>query len=222
MANISLQCQDGFTLSAYEAQPQGDCRGAVVVIQEVFGINSHIRSVTDGYAADGYYAIAPAIFDRIEPGVELGYEGADMERGIDLAFNKLQMPQTLADLQVAIDHAAGFGKVGVVGYCFGGLLTWLSACNLNGVSAASSYYGGGVPDQADMKSQCPTILHFGEQDAHIPIDSVKQFMAKQPDLPIYIYAADHGFNCDHRASFHAESAALARQRTLELFAEQLN
>lgn len=208
-------------MGAYEARPQGDCKGAVVVIQEVFGVNSHIRSVADGYAADGYYALAPAIFDRVEAGVELGYEQPDMERGVDLAFNKLQMPQTLADIQSAIDQAADYGKVGIVGYCFGGLLTWLSACQLKNLDAASSYYGGGVPDQAEMTPRCPVILHFGEQDDYIPMDSVRQFIARHPDLKVYTYAADHGFNCDQRASFNGEVAKLARQRTLALFEQHL-
>ena len=221
MGSIVLKCADGFDLSAYEARPQGECHGAVVVIQEVFGVNSHVRSVADGYAAAGYYAIAPAIFDRVEKGVELGYEAADMERGIDLAFSKLQMPQTLADIQSAIDHAAGYGKVGVVGYCFGGLLTWLSACQLNNVCAASSYYGGGVPDQAALSPKCPIILHFGEKDSFIPMDSVREFVARHPELTVYTYDADHGFNCDQRASFDAAAADIARQRTLEFFARHL-
>ncbi len=221
MGQISLQSADGFQFSAYEATPPGERRGAVVVLQEVFGVNAHIRSVADGYAADGYYAIAPALFDRIQPGIELGYEEADIQRGVDLAFGQLTMEQTLADIQAAIDHAAGFGKVGVVGYCWGGLLTWLAACRLNNVSAASSYYGGGVPDQADMTPSCPVILHFGEQDDYIPMDSVRQFIARHPDLPVYLYDADHGFNCDQRASFDADIANQARQRTLALFATHL-
>ncbi len=222
MGNTSLQCGDGFAMSAYEAQPQGDCRGAIVVIQEVFGVNSHIRSVVDGYAADGYYAIAPAIFDRIERGIELGYEQDDMQKGIDLAFNQLDMGQTLQDLQVAINHAKGRGKVGVVGYCFGGLLTWLTACNLENVSAASAYYGGGVPDQADLQPKCPIILHFGEKDSFIPMDSVNAFIAKHPDLAVHVYPADHGFNCDQRGSYDAAAAALAKERTLALFATELS
>lgn len=222
MASITLQSADGFEFSAYEAKPQGDCKGAIVVIQEVFGVNSHIRSVADGYAADGYYAVAPAIFDRVETDVELGYEGEDMQRGIDLAFSQLQMPQTLADVQSAINHATSYGKVGVVGYCFGGLLTWLSACNLENVTAASSYYGGGVPSQADMQPNCPIILHFGELDAHIPMDTVNAFMAKHSDLPVYVYNADHGFNCEQRGSYDAASAKLAKERTLALFGKYLS
>ncbi len=221
MGQITLTSSDGFRFSAYEARPAGDPRGAVVVIQEVFGVNSHIRSVVDGYAAEGYYAVAPAIFDRVESGIELGYEQADMERGIDLAFNQLDMQNTLADIQAGIDHARSHGRVGVVGYCFGGLLTWLSACQLERIDAASAYYGGGVPDQRALNPKCPVILHFGEHDAHIPLDTVKQFMEAHPDLPVYLYDADHGFNCDQRGSYDAAAAGLARQRTLDLFAEHV-
>jgi len=221
VAHIKLKSADGFEFDAWEAKPQGDCRGAVVVIQEVFGVNSHIRSVADGYAADGFYTVAPAIFDRVEPGIELGYEGADLERGIDLAFGKLEMAQTLADVQAAIDHAAQYGKVGIVGYCFGGLLTWLAACQLQNLAAASSYYGGGVPDQANLDPQCPIILHFGERDAHIPMDSVNRFIDRHPKLAVFTYDADHGFNCDQRASYDARAAAQARERTLEFFVRNL-
>ena len=221
MGEISLQSADGFSFSAYEAKPRGESRGAVVVIQEVFGVNSHIRSVADGYAAEGFYTVAPALFDRVESGVELGYGEADIQRGADLAFNRLQMEQTLADIQAAIDHAAGAGRVGMVGYCFGGLLTWLSACRLGNLAAASSYYGGGVPDQRAMTPRCPIILHFGEQDDYIPMESVRQFMARHPGLQVYTYDADHGFNCEQRASYDPAAADLARQRTLELFSRHL-
>ncbi|MEL0137165.1 MAG: dienelactone hydrolase family protein [Halieaceae bacterium] len=221
MPATTITCADGFELGAYEASPSGAAKGAVVVIQEIFGVNSHIRSVVDGYAEDGFYAIAPAIFDRLERGVELGYTEDDMTAGIELAFQKLDMSQTLADLQTSIHRAAQHGKVGVVGYCFGGLLTWLSSCNLEGVAAASAYYGGGIPDQAELNPGCPLILHFGEQDAHIPMDSVATLQSKQPNLPVHIYAADHGFNCDQRGSYDADAAALAKARTLELFNEQL-
>jgi len=221
MGTIHLTGHDGFQLSGYEARPPAACRGAVVVVQEVFGVNSHIRAVADGYAAEGYYAIAPALFDRVESGVELGYEQADVARGVELAFQQLQMPQTLADLGTAIEHAASYGKVGMVGYCFGGLLTWLSACQSGKLAAASSYYGGGVPGMSAMRPQCPVILHFGERDAHIPMVSVRQFMVEHPDLAVYIYDADHGFNCEQRASFDAPAASLAKQRTLEFFAQHL-
>ena len=188
-----------------------------MVIQEIFGVNQHIREVTDGYASAGYYAIAPKIFDRIERDIELGYEEADMGKGIDLAFQQLDQAQALQDLQSAINVAAAHGKVGVVGYCFGGLLTWLSACLLDNVAAASSYYGGGVAGQVDKTPRCPIIMHFGELDAHIPMSDVDKVRDAHPEVPVHVYAADHGFNCDHRASYDAPSAELARQRTLEHF-----
>ncbi len=219
--NTTIQSGDGFDLGVYIAEPEGAPRGSVVVIQEIFGVNQHIREVTDGYASDGYYAIAPKIFDRIERDIELGYEEADMGQGIELAFQKLDHAAALGDIQATISHAANQGKVGVVGYCFGGLLTWLSACQLDGVSAASSYYGGGVAGQKDLAPNCPVIMHFGELDAHIPMSDVDAVKAAQPDVPVYVYAADHGFNCDHRASFDADAAVLARSRTLEHFAEHV-
>ena len=218
---IELRAADGFALGAWESTPTGAPKGGVVVIQEIFGVNGHIRDVVDGYAAAGYAAVAPQIFDRVEPNVELGYQEADMGRGIELAFQKLQMPNTLADVQAAIDHASAHGSVGVVGYCFGGLLTWLAACELTGVAAASSYYGGGVAGEAQRSRQCPVIMHFGELDAHIPLSDVDKVKAAQPDVPVYVYPADHGFNCDHRGSFDAPSADLARQRTLAFFGEHL-
>ncbi|MCR9261372.1 MAG: dienelactone hydrolase family protein [Pseudomonadaceae bacterium] len=220
-SDITLTTPDNFALGAYVAEPTASPKGAVVVIQEIFGVNSHIREVTDGYAAAGYWAIAPKIFDRIEADIELGYSEADMGTGIELAFQKLDMQQTLADLQVAVTEAGKHGKVGVVGYCFGGLLTWLSSCHLDGVAAASSYYGGGVAGQLDNTPKCPVIFHFGELDAHIPMTDVEKVKAAQPDSPVYVYAADHGFNCDHRESYDEAASKLALQRTLAHFASHL-
>jgi carboxymethylenebutenolidase len=219
--NIELQAADGFTFGAYEAVPDGAPKGAVVVIQEIFGVNQHIREVTDGYAAAGFYAIAPKIFDRIDADIELGYEDADMAKGIELAFQKLDHAKALGDLQTTIDAASAKGKVGVVGYCFGGLLTWLCACDLKGVAAASSYYGGGVAGQMDKQPKCPVIMHFGELDAHIPMSDVDTVKAAQPDVPVYVYPADHGFNCNHRGSYDAAAAALALERTLAHFESNL-
>jgi carboxymethylenebutenolidase len=219
--NITLTASDGFEFGAYVAEPQGESRGAVVVIQEIFGVNQHIREVTDGYAEQGYFAIAPKIFDRVDPDIELGYEEADMGKGIEIAFSKLDHGNALGDIQTAIDAASAHGKVGVVGYCFGGLLTWLAACTLNGVAAASSYYGGGVAGQVDKQPGCPVIMHFGELDAHIPMSDVEAVRAAQPDTPVYVYNADHGFNCSHRGSYDEAAAATALQRTLDHFATHL-
>ncbi len=219
--HTTIASNDGFELGAYVAQPAGRAKGAVVVIQEIFGVNTHIQEVTDGYAAEGYYAIAPKIFDRIERDIELGYEEDDMGRGIDLAFQKLDHAQALADVQAAIQVAGEQGKVGVVGYCFGGLLTWLAACQLDGVAAASSYYGGGVAGQTQLDPKCPIIMHFGELDAHIPMADVEKVKSAHPDVPVYVYDADHGFNCDHRGSYDADSAKVALGRTLEHFEANL-
>lgn len=219
--SVQIRAADGFALGAYQAAPAGKPKGAIVVIQEIFGVNPHIREVVDGYAADGYFAIAPQIFDRVERDVELGYDEAGMGRGIEMAFQKLDHALTAKDLQAAIDTASAHGKVGVVGYCFGGLLTWRSACELNGVSAASSYYGGGVANEAGKTPKCPVMMHFGEKDAHIPLSDVDKIRAAQPEVDIHVYPADHGFNCDHRASYDEPSARLAKVRTLEFFARHL-
>jgi len=221
--HITIEGKDGFELGAYLARPQGDAKGGVLVIQEIFGVNGHIREVADGYANEGYLAIAPKIFDRIEKDIELGYEEADMGRGIELAFQKLEMETTLSDLQVAIDRLkTEQSSIGVVGYCFGGLLTWLSACELTGVNAAASYYGGGVVNHADKKAKCPVMMHFGELDAHIPMSDVEQIRQAQPDAQVFSYDADHGFNCDHRGSYDSTASSLARTRTLEFFAQHVS
>lgn len=218
---IQIRAVDGFALGAYRADPVGTPKGAVVVIQEIFGVNDHIRQVADGYAAHGYLAIAPQIFDRVARGLELGYQEADMAKGIELAFQKLDHKLALQDVQAAIDAAAVHGRVGVVGYCFGGLLAWRAACESGGLAAAVSYYGGGVAAEADRQPQCPVMMHFGENDAHIPLSQVNKVKAAQPGAQVYVYPADHGFNCDHRASYHEQSARLAEQRTLAFFADHL-
>lgn len=221
-----LRAADGFAFDVYEAVP-ADPKGAVVVIQEIFGVNAHIREVADGYAADGYAALAPALFDRVQRGVELGYDADGMGRGRDLAFNGLAQDDALRDLQATVEEAGKFGSVGVVGYCYGGLMTWLAACELDGIACASAYYGGGIagtlertPGEA-RRPKCPMVMHFGALDAHIPLSDVDQVKAALPEVPVHVYDADHGFNCDHRGSYDAEAAALARQRTLALFATHL-
>jgi carboxymethylenebutenolidase len=218
---IELTAADGFSLSAYQASAARP-RAGVVVIQEIFGVNAHIREVVDGYAEAGYLAIAPAIFDRVEKGVELGYDEAGMAQGIELAFQKIDHEQALADVAAAVAAASAAGKVGVVGYCFGGLLTWRSACALSGVSAASAYYGGGVPGEAERVPGCPVIAHFGKEDAHIPVPDVERFAAAQPEVEVHLYDADHGFNCNHRGSYNADAAASALTRTLAHFARHLD
>jgi carboxymethylenebutenolidase len=217
-----LRAIDGFTFGAYEARPEGSAKGAILVVQEIFGVNDHIREVCDGYAQAGYVALAPQIFDRVERDVELGYDDAGMTAGVGIARGKLDIADTLKDLQASIEDLSRHGKVGVVGYCFGGLLTWLAACDLDGVACASSYYGGGVVGEIERSARCPVIMHFGELDAHIPMSDVARIDAALPDVTVHTYNADHGFNCDHRESFNAEAAAQAKERSLAFFAEHLS
>ena len=222
MANVELTAADGFKLGAYVAQPKGEAKGGVVVIQEIFGVNHHIRGVADGYAAAGYVAIAPQIFDRVERNVELGYtEQPDFDKGLRIAFHDLKIADTLLDLQAAVDYAAKSGPVGVVGYCFGGLLTWLSACELDKVAVASSYYGGGTAKEAQRRPRCPVMMHFGEKDKHSPLSEVETIRRAQPDAQVFVYDADHGFNCDERGSYDATSASIALDRTLNFFEKNM-
>jgi carboxymethylenebutenolidase len=220
-STIKLKAQDGHEFDAYLATPQGKPKGGVVVIQEIFGVNAHIREVTERFAKEGYAAIAPAFFDRAQRNFESGYAAKDIEYGRSLV-PKAPVDKAMLDAQAAIDDLARHKlKVGVTGYCWGGSMTWAAACRANGLSAASSYYGGMVLGMADEKPKCPVEFHFGETDASIPIDKVKEFQSKRPELPMYIYPAGHGFLCDHRASYHKESAEKAFQRTLEFFAKNL-
>jgi carboxymethylenebutenolidase len=214
--NVTLTAVDGHQLSAYRAEPSGPPRGGVVVIQEIFGVNEHIRKVCDGYAADGYVALAPALFDRVERGVEVGYDGPSMQKGVSVV-TQLKPGNALKDIQAAVDALAKVGKVGVVGYCYGGTMTWAAVCRLERVVAGSSYYGGQLARQLDTPPRAPVILHFGETDAMIPMTDVDKVRAAFPDVPVYTYPAGHGFNCEARGSYHAESARLARERTLALF-----
>ncbi|WP_041675894.1 dienelactone hydrolase family protein [Ramlibacter tataouinensis] len=226
---IDLKAADGNVFPAYVARPAGQPRAAVVVLQEIFGVNSHIRSVADGYAAQGYLAVAPSTFHRVKPQVELGYAEADMSAGFALktAVEALPAPGVMQDIQAAIDWAAGqkagSGKVGIVGFCWGGLLTWRAACTLKGLSAAVPYYGGGVttPDEVARVPRVPVLAHFGDQDHWIPLDSVEAFKRAHPDVEVHVYQANHGFNCDQRGSHNAEAAKLARERTLAFFAKHL-
>lgn len=212
---IELTAADGITLAAYRAEPAGKARGGLVVIQEIWGVNDHIRKVADGYAADGYLVIAPALFDRVERSVMMDeYTPDTMQRGRDI-MQKINLDDALKDVASAVAAVSSAGKVGVVGYCFGGRVSWLAASRLSGIAASVPYYGGGIPGMSAEQPKCPVMLHFGERDAHIPIDSVEAFKRVHPTLPVHIYAADHGFNCDQRGSYDASAARLARERTIE-------
>ena len=220
-----LKAADGQSIPAYVAEPQGPAKGGVVVIQEIFGVNAHIRSVADGYAAAGYLAVAPAIFHRVKPDVELGYSPDDMSAGMGLkaAVEALPAPGVMQDIQAAIQYASRGGKVGIVGYCYGGLLAWRAAATLQGLSAAVPYYGGGstTPDEIARKPKVPVMAHYGDKDKHISVESVRAFEKAHPEVEVHLYAADHGFNCDQRGSYNASAAATARERTLDFFGKHL-
>ena len=222
---IDLTAKDGFAFPAYVAEPAGKPKAAVVVVPEIFGVNSHIRSVADGYAAEGYLAVAPATFQRVKPDVQLGYSTEDMNAGFALktAVEALPAPGVLQDLQAAVEYAARGGKVGIVGYCWGGLLTWRAAAGVSGLSAAAPYYGGGVttPEEIARKPKVPVLAHFATEDHWIPLDSVEAFKKAHPEVEVHLYEAHHGFNCDQRGAYDAEAAKVARERTLKFFAQHL-
>ena len=198
-----------------------------MVLQEIFGVNSHIRAVADRYAAEGYVAVAPPTFERVKPGVELGYADADMSAGFELktAVEALPGDGVMPDIQAAINHAAqaGGGKVGIVGFCWGGLLSWRAACALKGLSAAVVYYGGGITNKAEIarQPQCPVLAHFGNKDPWIHLEGIQAFEKAHPEVEVHVYSATHGFNCDQRGSYNEAAATLARERSLAFFAKQL-
>jgi carboxymethylenebutenolidase len=218
---IELTAADGFKCPAYEARPTSQAKGAVVVLQEIFGVNAHIRAVADSFAAQGFLVVAPSTFHRVKPGVELAYSPDDVTAGkaLKAAVEGLPAPGVLPDIQAAIDYAAKAGKVGLVGYCWGGLLTWRAACQLSGVSAAVTYYGAGMTSAAEIARTplCPVLAHFGEHDASIPLAGVAAFREAHAEVAVHLYPASHGFNCDHRGAYDATAAAQALERTLAFF-----
>ena len=218
---VKLRAADGHGFSAYVAHPAGEPIAGLVVVQEIFGVNPHIRSVADGYAKDGFLAVAPALFDRIQPGIELGYEGADLQTAMGL-IPKLDAEKALADIAAAYEYAAKTTgkKVGVVGYCWGGTLAWVTAARLH-PAAAVGYYGGRIGNYIGEKPSAPVMLHFGKQDTHIPAEEVAKVHAAHPEVEIYWYDAGHGFNCDARSSYNAAAAKEARQRSLAFLKKHL-
>lgn len=212
---LRLHAADGHELGAYLARPAAEPIAGLVVIQEIFGVNAHIRSVADSYANDGFLTVAPAIFDRAEPDVELGYDGANMEKARSF-IPRLDIGEAVLDIGAALDFARKETgqKAGVIGYCFGGTLAWLAATRLH-PDAAVGYYGGGIGKYAGEKPSAPVMLHFGKQDAHIPSAEVDKVHSAHPDVEIYWYDAGHAFNCNPRPSYNPEAARLARERSLE-------
>jgi carboxymethylenebutenolidase len=217
---ITLAAKDRHKLAAYRADPAGKPRGAIVVVQEIFGVNHHMRHVTDDFAKQGYVALSPALFDRVEKGIELGYDPKSIEAGRDIRA-KVPLDGTLADLQAAIDAVKSAGKVGIVGYCWGGGLAFLAATRLSGVAAAVGYYGGLVAAHAQEKPRVPVMLHFGDSDQSIPMSDVETVKRLRPDVTTYVYKAGHGFSCDERGSYNAEASKVALERTLKFFAENI-
>ena len=211
---IDLKASDGNSIGAYVAAPSGKARGGIVVVQEIFGVNRHIKAVADGFAADGYHAIAPAFFDRVEKNVDLGYSPAEIEKARGY-IPKLNMDNVMLDVNAAVKVVAGAGKVGIVGYCWGGTVAWVAAAKATGLSAAIAYYGGGVAANVGLTPRIPVMFHWGAEDHAIPLTDVHKVEMAHPSAPSHIYAAGHGFNCDERGSWNELCAKLARGRTLE-------
>ena len=223
---MKLEAKDGHELSAYIARPEGTPRGGLCVVQEIFGVNTYIRSVVDGFAKEGYVAIAPALFDRTESGVELRYEGEDMQKAFGL-YQKLSPETAILDIGAAFEQVSAEGAgAGVIGYCYGGLMSWLSATRgpAHGFEpkACVGYYPGGIGSVAKEQPSCPVMLHFGAEDTHIGQDQVEAVRGAHPDVQIFLYeGAGHGFSCDARESYNPQASALARERTLDFFARYL-
>jgi len=219
--DIKLTASDGFKLGGYRAEPAGAPKGAIVVIQEIFGVNHHIRSVCDRLAKEGYVAIAPAIFDRSEPNFTSGYSPDEVANARKFVANP-DWAAMLRDSQAAIDAVKDTGPVGIIGFCLGGSIAYVAATKLSGLSAAVGYYGGAIVRFADDKPKVPTQLHFGEKDAGIPLTDVDTIKARRPDTEIYVYpGAQHGFHCDERASYDKTSADIAWPRSMAFFAKHL-
>jgi carboxymethylenebutenolidase len=223
---VTVKASDGNELSAYIARPQGEVRGGVVVVQEIFGVNKSIRAVADHYAAEGFVAIAPAIFDRIEKGVELGYDEAGMKKAFSL-YPQLDPQKAVLDVGAAFQHIAGEGKgTAVLGFCFGGLVSWLAATRgpENGFTPACTvgYYAGGIGKVAAEEPSCPVMLHFGAADDHIGPEQVDAVRTAHPEVLIYTYeGVGHAFANPDRPSFRADAAKLAEERSLEFLKKNL-
>jgi carboxymethylenebutenolidase len=219
--DIKLTASDNFQLGGYRADPTGSPKAAVVVIQEIFGVNHHIRAVCDRIAGNGYVAIAPSIFDRIEPNFQCGYSPEEVAVARKFVANP-DWAAMLLDTQAAIDAVKNVGPVGIVGFCLGGSVVYAAATKLSGLSVAIGYYGGAIVRFADDKPKVPTQLHFGEKDAGIPLTDVETIRGKRPDVEIHVYpGAQHGFNCEERASYDKASADIARQRSVAFLAKHL-
>lgn len=212
---ITITASDGFSFSAYQALPESTPKASVLIVQEIFGVNKHIKEVCDGYAQRGYAAIAPALFDRLEKNVELDYDADGIEKGKVLAREKLKLDDAIRDLSATAKVCAEHGKPAAIGYCYGGFLAYVAAGTIPELSCAVAYYGAGITGHLDTKPKVPVLFHFSDDDPGIPMSDVEEIQKTFPDLPLHIYSAQHGFNCNLRGSWHEESAQLALGRTLE-------
>lgn len=216
---IQLTASDGFKFDAY-VTGSASAKAGVVVIQEIFGVNHHIRDMADRIAAAGYAVVAPSVYDRVEKGFEVGYTAEDIAKGRDVRM-KLNDAQLMLDVEAAAKHLAG-KKLGIIGYCFGGTVAWWGATRSGSFAAASCWYGGGIPGTKDEKPNCPVQMHFGEKDASIPMNDVDAVRAAQPKADIHVYmGAQHGFGCNERGSYSKPDYDLAQSRTLAFFARNL-
>lgn len=217
---VELVAADGHRFVAYKAAPAGKARGAVVIAPEIFGINSHIRAVAGGYAADGYLAIAPALFDRAQRDYESGYSPDEIQAGIAV-MQKVDTADALKDVAACVEHARPAGKVAIIGYCWGGTIAWVAAARVAGLACAVPYYGGGIPNHSAEQPQCPVMFQFGEQDQMPSAEQARAIAAAHPTAVAHFYDAGHGFNCDQRGSYDAAASKLARSRTLEFLAQHV-
>jgi carboxymethylenebutenolidase len=221
-SKVKVVAEDGHQFDAYVAGSRRPALGSIVLIQEIFGVNSHIRSVADGYAKDGFHVIAPALFDRAERNLELSYNSEDTKKGMS-AISQIGLDAALKDVAASIKHARVQWpalKTGVLGFCLGGSLGWLAATRLD-PAAVVCYYGGQIARNAAETPHCPVMMHFGAKDAHIGPGEIEKIRKAHPELPVFVYDAGHGFNCDQRKDYEPQSARLARERTLEFFRTNL-
>ncbi len=211
---VQLTASDGHSFGAYRAEPPGKPKGGLIVVMEIFGVNSHIRKVTDEYAAAGPLGMAPAMFDRVQRDLDVGYTPQDIEIARAL-MQKMNFADAMKDVEAAMQHIASAGKISIVGFCWGGSVAWKAACNVGGLACAVPYYGGAIPSMIAEQPKCPVMCHWGETDQSIPLEKAKEVAAAHKNQTHYFYPAGHGFNCNERGSYHAESAKLARTRTLD-------
>jgi carboxymethylenebutenolidase len=219
-STTELVAQDGHRFNAYKALPAGRPKGAVIIGPEIFGVNSHIRGVADSYAAQGYAVIAPSLFDRAERNFETGYGPDDIAAGRAI-IGRLDWADTMKDVAATIEHARPYGKTALVGYCWGGTIAWVAAARLQGLACTVAYYGGSIPAFIEEVPKCPIMLHFGEEDASLPVEQAREVARRYPAAETFFYRAGHGFNCDQRGSYDAEAAGLAWTRTIAFLGKHL-